>query len=197
MENDKAEERGDLQYGAWLRGEPIRKGGLEFGFAKKKEGGEMKNRAKVAADGGRNERVEPSERVVHDEHRIEAICLKEGTQVQQTKKPVGFEVTSEENHEKGKAENVGGSPKGVLANLGKETWEKEKGSGGNELSQQGMTVTQHNIIPKFEFKQAQQNLTHDCYVGRGLVENEKGLMAMSYEQDVGWVASTLSPTSGH
>ena len=39
----------------------------------------MKNRAKVAVDGERNEMVEPSERVVRDEHRNEAICLREGT----------------------------------------------------------------------------------------------------------------------
>ena len=35
-------------------------------------------------------------------------------------KSIGSEVTTEENHEKGKAENVSGSPKEVLANLGKE-----------------------------------------------------------------------------
>ncbi|KAK7835145.1 hypothetical protein CFP56_023794 [Quercus suber] len=163
MGNNKAEEKGDLQYGAWLRGEPIRRGGLEFGFAKKKEGGKMKNRAKV----------------------------------QQTKKHVGSEVTNEENHEKSKEKNVVGSPKGVLANLGKENWEKQKGSGGIEVSQQGMTVTQCNVIPKFEFMQALETLTHDCHVGLGLVDSEEGLMAMSYEQDVGWVANTLGPTSGH
>ena len=118
--NDKEKERGDLQYGTWLRGELIRRGGWEFGFTKKKEGGEMKNRAKVAVDGERNEMVEPSERVVRDEHRNEAICLREGTQKQQMKKSIGNEVITKENHEKGKAENVGGSPKEVLANLGKE-----------------------------------------------------------------------------
>ena len=39
----------------------------------------MKNKAKVAVDGGRNEMVELSERVARDEHRSEAICLGEGT----------------------------------------------------------------------------------------------------------------------
>ena len=119
-ENDKEKESGDLQYGTWLRGELIRRGGWEFGFTKKKEGDEMKNRAKVAVDEERNEMVEPSERVVHDEHRNEAICLWEGKQKQQMKKSIGNEVITKENHEKGKAENVGGSPKEVLANLGKE-----------------------------------------------------------------------------
>ena len=56
----------------------------------------MKNKAKVAVDGGRNEMVEPSERVARDEHRSEAICLGEGTQEQQTKKSIGSEVTTEE-----------------------------------------------------------------------------------------------------
>ena len=80
----------------------------------------LKNRAKVAVDGERNEMVEPSERVARDEHRSKAICLWEGTQEQQMIKSIGNEVTTEENHEKGKAKNVGGSPKEVLANLGKE-----------------------------------------------------------------------------
>lgn len=101
----------------------------------------MKNRAKVAMDGEWNEMVELSKRVARDEHRIEEICLREGMQEQQMKKSVGSEVTTKENHEKGKAENIGGSPKGVLANLGKEIWEKEKGSGRNGASQQGMIVT--------------------------------------------------------
>ena len=187
--NDKAEERGDLQYGAWLRGEPKRMEGWEFGFAKKKEAGEMRNRAKTAVEGGRNEMVEVSDRVERDDHGLEAICLGEGTQVQQMEKAVGSEVTTEENHEKGKAENVGGSPKGVLANKGNEKWENAKGSGRNEASQQGMAGTHPDTIPKFEFSQAQVTLNHDCQVGLdlGLGESKEGLMAMSYEPNMGWL----------
>ena len=145
----------------------------------------LKNRAKVAVDGERNEMVEPSERVARDEHRSKAICLWEGTQEQQMIKSIGNEVTTEENHEKGKAKNVGGSPKEVLANLGKENWEKEEESGGNGVSQHGMIVTQHNVIPKFEFLQAQETTTHDCHMGPSLGINKEGPMAMSYEPDVG------------
>ena len=143
----------------------------------------MKNRAKVVVDGERNEMVELSERVARDEHRSEEICLQEGTQEQQMKNSIGNKVTTKENHEKGKAENIGGSPKEVLANLGKENWEKEEESGGNGVSQHGMIVTQHNVIPKFEFLQAQT--TRDCHMGPSLRINEEGLMAMSYEPDMG------------
>lgn len=50
--NDKSDERGDLQYGAWLRGDPIRRIGWEYGFAKKKEGGKVRNRMKDDVGGG-------------------------------------------------------------------------------------------------------------------------------------------------
>ena len=74
-----------------------------------------------------------------------------------------------------------------------------KGSGRNEASQQGLIVTQPNAIPKFEFLQAQETLNHDYQMGLdlGLGENKEGPMAMSYKPNVGWVANTLGPTSGH
>lgn len=60
-----------------------------------------------------------------------------------------------------------------------------------------MTETQHNIFPKFEFKQAQETPISDYQVGLVLGENGEGPMAMSYELDVGWVANKLGPNSGH
>ena len=60
-----------------------------------------------------------------------------------------------------------------------------------------MIVTQHNVIPKFEFLRAQETTTRDYHMGLSLGINEEGPMAMSYEPDVGWVANTLGPTSGH
>ena len=79
--NDKEEGNGDLQYGAWLRGEPIRQGGWEFGFAKKKSVGEMKNRAN-STEGGRNGMAEVGEGAARDDQGLEAICLGEGRQTQ-------------------------------------------------------------------------------------------------------------------
>nr|POE81554.1 hypothetical protein CFP56_18702 [Quercus suber] len=57
--NDKGDEREDFQYGAWLRRDPIKRLGGEYSFAKKKEGGDTKNRAKGEMEEGRNELVEP------------------------------------------------------------------------------------------------------------------------------------------
>nr|POE81555.1 hypothetical protein CFP56_18703 [Quercus suber] len=62
---------------------------------------------------------------------------------------------------------------------------------------QKVTGTQHNGIPKFEFKSALQAPTRDCQVGLALKENEEGPVAMSYEMDVGWIADKLGPNSGH
>ena len=48
-----------------------------------------------------------------------------------------------------------------------------------------MIVTQHNVILKFEFLQAQETTTRDCHMGSSFGINEEGQMAMSYEPDVG------------
>jgi len=50
---------------------------------------------------------------------------------------------------------------------------------------QKVTGTQHNGIPKFEFKLALQALTHNYQAGLVLEENEEGPVAMAYEVDMG------------
>ena len=52
MGRDKVEGRDDLQYGAWLRGEPARRSRGEYSFANKKESGDTRYRTKVGVVGG-------------------------------------------------------------------------------------------------------------------------------------------------
>ena len=108
-------------------------------------------------------------------------------------------MTTEENVEKGMAESIGRSHKGVLADVGKENWENGTRSGGKEVSQHGRTETPSEAIPKFEFVQGQETIKQDDQVGLGLglEECKEGPMAMPYDPEVGWVANKLSPTSGH
>lgn len=134
--NDKAVGKGELQYGAWLRGEQIRKGGWEFGFAKKKLTGEMKNRAKPTKV-GQNGMAEVREGAVRETQELEAICLGEGKQEKQGDMTGGCEVTTGEKVETGMAESIGRSYIGELVEVGEENWEVGKGSGGKEACLQG------------------------------------------------------------
>ena len=56
--------------------------------------------------------------------------------------------------------------------------------------------TQHNGIPKFEFKSTLQAPTHNYQAGLVLEENEEGPVAMTYKVDVGWVTNNLGLNSG-
>ena len=76
--NDKGDEKGNLQCGAWLRGDPVRRLGGEYSFAKMKKGGDTKNRTKVGIEEGRNDLVKPRGVVAGDEQMIKAPFLEGG-----------------------------------------------------------------------------------------------------------------------
>ena len=51
---DKGDEKGDLQYGAWMRGDPVKRLGVESGFSKKMEGERPINRVRIRLEEERN-----------------------------------------------------------------------------------------------------------------------------------------------
>ena len=193
----KVEGRDDLQYGAWLRGELARRLGVEYSFTNKKEGGDTRYKTKVGVVGGQNDLIEPRGVVARDEQTIEASILDVSTLGELTKKYDERELTVEVIHENGKVRNLGEKPSEMLAQLGKKKWERGIGMGKNGGSMQKEIGTQHNVIPKFEFKSVLQALTSDCQVGLALGENTEGPVAMMYEVDVGWVVENLGSNSGH
>ena len=195
--SDKVEERGDLQYGAWLRGEPARRSGGEYSFANKKEGGDTRSKPKFGLEGGRIDLVEPRRVVARDEQVTEVSILEEDTLGKLTKKSNGGELTAEAIHQNGNDRNLGENTRETLAQLGKKNWESGIELGGKGGSMEKVTGTQHSEIPKFDFKSALQDPIYDCQVGLALDENKDGLVAMMYKVDVGWVAESLGPNSGH
>ena len=102
-----------------------------------------------------------------------------------TKKSDGGELTAEIIHENGKVRNLGEKPSEMLAQMGKKNWERGIDMGGNGGSMQKEIGTQHNVIPKFEFKSTLKAQTSDCQVGLDLGEKTEGPVAMMYEVDVG------------
>ena len=195
--SDKVEERGDLQYGAWLRGEPARRSGGEYSFANKKEGGDTRSKPKFGLEGGRIDLVEPRRVVARDKQVTEVSILEEDTLGKLTKKSNGGELTAVSIHQNGNDRNLGENTRETLAQLGKKNWESGIELGGKGGSMEKVTGTQPSEIPKFDFKSALQDPIYDCQVGLALDENKDGLVAMMYEVDVGWVAESLGLNSGH
>ena len=75
MGTDKGDEKGDLQYGAWLRWDPVRRLRRESSFTKKKEGGISINGAKVSMEEEQNNLAKPREVVAHDKQPFDAPFL--------------------------------------------------------------------------------------------------------------------------
>ena len=193
---DKAKGREDLQYGAWLRGEPTRQSGGEYSFANKNESSDTRYRTKAGMEGGRNELTEPRGVVTREEQTNEATILDVSTLGELTKKSDGGKLTAETIHEEGKGINLGEKQSEMLAQLGKKKWEREIVISGYGGSVQKETRTKQSI-PKFEFKSALKDQPSDCQVGLDLEEKMEGPVAMMYEVDVGWVEEKLGPNSGH
>ena len=85
---------------------PIRRIGWEYGFAKKKEGGEVRNRTKDNIGGGLKDQVEASGVVARDKQVTELLCLRGSTLGQQTLKVDVREMTTKDNQENGMVNNL-------------------------------------------------------------------------------------------
>ena len=188
-----------LQYGAWLRGEVPRRGGdvsFKFGSedrwhgkggpAKGVMGGKGMN---VHAQGGSVEQEKVSESQLPyqgDSDREEEIT--EG----------GLESRKQRgDHERGKEINLGEHSQGISANLVKENrvglWAKNQAMEGMHWEKE----TKNEIEAPFEFRVAPKDKGGDAEVGLVSVDKVKGPMAMSLDDQLGWVAEELGPKSGH
>ena len=57
--------------------------------------------------------------------------------------------------------------------------------------------TRGKEVPPFKFELGLTDRTVGVSVGSNTTSNVEGPMAMTYEIEMGWVAETLGPTSGH
>ena len=194
---DKGDEKGNLQYGAWMRGDPVKRLGVESGFSKKMEGERSINGMRIRLEEERNKLEKQREVVAREKQPIDAPFLEEGAMGQQEEKHVGGEMTTEKFHENGNVSKFGESTKETLAKLGKKKWEKEIVLNGQKEGMHKVTETRQCEIPTFDFKSAKQCSPCDGPTGLDLDFTEDGPVAMTYEEEVGWVADKLSPTNGH
>ena len=101
------------------------------------------------------------------------------------------------DHEKGKETSLSEQPTEVITNLDEENIE---GLGDQKLTREVMqwekgtepvteTLFDFRVAPKLDDNREAMGLTS--------VVKDKGPMAMSYDVNMGWVAETLGPRSGH
>ena len=195
----KGDEKDELQYGAWMRGDPVKRWGVESGFSKKMEGERSTNGVRIRLDEERNKLEKQREAVAREKQASDASFLEEDTMEHQVEKTVGGEMTTKKFHENSKVCKMGESSKETQAKLGKEKWEEETVLNGQGKDMQKVIETRNCVIPPFDFKSTRQSPSGDSSTGLDLDSTEEGPVAMTYEDEVGWVTDKLklSPTSGH
>ena len=181
-----------LQYGAWLRGKVPRRFGTEERWPAK--GGPI-------MDGGGEK-----DKTLHAPGR----SLGQGKSLDSALPSVKASVRGDEtteggkegnklkgDHEKGKETSLGEQPTEVITNLDEENIE---GLYDQKLTREVMQW-EKGIEPVtetlFDFRVAPKLDDSREAMGLASVVKDKGPMAMSYDVNMGWVAETLRPRSGH
>ena len=112
-------------------------------------------------------------------------------------KSVGGEMTTEMFHKNSKVCKMGESSKETQAKVGKEKGEEETVLNSQDKDMQKVIETRNWVIPPFDFKSTRQSPPGDSSTGLEVESIEEGPVAMTYEDEVGWVMDKMSPTSGH
>lgn len=101
------------------------------------------------------------------------------------------------DHEKGKETSLGKHSEGQIANLEEENRERLGAQIQKVEVMKWEKGTEPGVEKSFEFRMAPKTEGNRVVVGLGSVEKELGPMAMCFDEDMGWVAETLGPKSGH
>ena len=188
--------RGELQYGAWMRGEPARKGVWESSSPKRNE--RMSMRGSLPEESSQALRAQMSRKEVETDMGAPAVpCIGEkkmectplnkgdsdgsGENSQEMGRVFSNDVLSETNDGFAVNESVGNADKNPEV----------------VVSEYGVTETSPGDVAKFQFEAVRN--AEGPVVKMGLKEDKgvEGPFAMSYDMDHGWVAETLGPASGH
>ena len=106
-------------------------------------------------------------------------------------------MTTEMFHENSKVCKTGESSKETQAKKGNGKGEEESVLNGLDKDLQKVIETRDWVIPNFDFKPTRQNPSGDSSTDLEVEPTEEGPVAMTFEEEVGWVTDKMSPTSGH
>lgn len=102
-----------------------------------------------------------------------------------------------DNQENRMVNNLREHPKESLASLGKEGLDKGQAIIEKWGNVQGEMETQQLETSKFKFESVPKAILNECQVGLDSTKGGEGLMAMTYEMELGWVAEKMGLKSGH
>lgn len=176
---------GELQYNAWMRREPVRRSGWEPTYPKKNEGVDLHER--ILDDDNRGPKVQTS--------RYKAVGTdKRMSDVQNLgEKKLGSTTQTSEVRDKGNKDYQ----EKVLDILVKEGVDETQTNTGIEGCGQGTMETYQTETPMFKFESASKGYEEGGHVGLDLTKDREGLIAMTYDMELGWVTEALGPTSEH
>ena len=193
----KGDEKEELQYGAWMRGDPVKRWGMEGVFSKKMEGARATNGERIRLDEEQNKMEKQREMVAREKQASVDNVLEENAMGLQMEKDAGGEMTTEMFHENSKVCKMGESSKETQAKKGNGKGEEESVINGLDKDLQKVIETREWVIPNFDFKPTRQNPSGDSSTDLEVEPTEEGPVAMTFEVGVGWVTDKMSPTSGH
>ena len=195
------ENEGDsqLQYGAWLRGEPLRRGGKEVVIQ-----GIRRNTADhtKSAEGG--PAVQPEQRDTAKGKKEEGSTPVNDMTSQGCSYPLrdvgavtSSKHVSEKLHEEGKAKETEKKIEVQLIDLGGFGEEKSGCKSGLVEGMQWESVLSQGVRPILEERLEPQIILNTKEAGPSANSPEMGPLALSFDDKKGWVVENLGPTSRH
>ena len=187
----------DLQYGAWMRGDPVKRLGWEPHHTKKNGGDDT--RGKMPSGDLRIPMVQTSKSSAMGLEKVKSRVqlLGECSKENKTKRSEnGGSVEGElQENSKGRKSSeflIEDSP--ILVKVGEDRAQATNGKEGSRHEETELGVKE---CPSFKFELGPTDRIGEVLVGSDPISKEEGLMAMTYEMELGWVTETLDPTSGH
>ena len=196
-ESDKNGEMGEFQYGAWMRGEPVRSSGWDSTYPKRNGG--VGTRGSISD--GKNQMLKAhmlrNEEVETDKEAPAVPFLGE-KELGSTSQTLGDrDRCSEVYHEKGLVNSIDEIPKESHTIMVKESVAESDLNTKADVRGLGVMETNQVEIPKFTFEAVQKENAVGNQMGLDLTNEREGPIAMMYDMELGWVAEALGPTSGH
>ena len=189
-------DRGELQYGAWMRGEPARRAVWESTYPKRNEG--MSMRGSLPEGNSQALRVQTSRKEVETDKGVSVVpCLGE-KKLECTSQTKGdSDGRKEKYQDMGRVNSNDVIPETRNAILVKESVGEADQNLVVDVSEHGVTKTCQGDVPKFKFEAVRKEKELGNDLGLELYKEVEGPIAMTYDMDQGWVAEVLGLTSGH
>ncbi|KAL0011343.1 hypothetical protein SO802_006451 [Lithocarpus litseifolius] len=194
-------EKVELQYGAWLRGDFLRKNFQEqtkYGWGRGEESGTRQWNTGVEPVG----RTEPVRRQgalvgVVGAHAPRQTSIEHCPLTQQTEKDGELGKEVEMLHENGRVKGLIGKQEEKKSKIEENALEQGKAQTKEAESMQYDISIDHEVEINFiNVRMPIPATTNECLSPSGL-EVEQGPLALSYGENTGWIAETLGPNSKH